>query len=97
MSSCKTSEYLTCATPVWQSNTTCVDLQEKLYESISCMVNSNCSQTLLDYWCGIYETNNYTSYECNDLRCYRSSGCFTIDVNLMLTPFLFFLTWFIFT
>lgn len=74
---CETVDYLTCATPVWQSNTTCADLQDKLYESVSCMMGKNCSQSLLDYWCDVYETNNYTAYE--------PSGSSTVYVNLIIS------------
>ena len=70
---CKTVDYLNCATPVWQSNTTCIDLQDELYESIVCMQSKNCSETLVKHWCDIHKTNNSTS--CKDLNCFNTSIC----------------------
>ncbi len=72
---CKIVDYLNCATHVWQINTTCVDLQDGLYDSVVCMEAKNCSETLVKHWCDIYKTNNSTIYECNDLNCYKSSNC----------------------
>ena len=72
---CKPVDYLNCATPVWQWNTTCVDLQDELYESIICLELKNCSVTLVKNWCDIYKTNNSTILECIDLRCYKISNC----------------------
>lgn len=71
---CKPVDYLNCATPVWQWNTTCVDLQDELYESIICLELKNCSVTLVKNWCDIYKTNNSTT-ACNDIRCYNTSNC----------------------